>query len=81
MIFYMFISSPEPKALGELVGLDLSRLRPFTLSDMNIFESSWPIVNKFRLKHYWGRGLLHEVLGQMGLELWFPWQQIAPIGL
>ena len=24
---------------------------------------------------------LHKALGQVGLELWFPWQQIAPIGL
>ena len=24
---------------------------------------------------------LYYVLGQIGLELWFPWQQIAPIGL
>ena len=24
---------------------------------------------------------LHKVLGQVGSELWFPWQQIAPIGL
>ena len=23
---------------------------------------------------------LHKVLGQTGSELWFPWQQIAPIG-
>ena len=24
---------------------------------------------------------LHKILGQVGSELWFPWQQIAPIGL
>ena len=24
---------------------------------------------------------LHKVLGLIGSELWFPWQQIAPIGL
>ena len=24
---------------------------------------------------------LHKVLGQVGSELWFPWQQIAPMGL
>ena len=23
---------------------------------------------------------LHKVLGQIGTELWFPWQHIAPIG-
>ena len=50
-------SSPEPKALGELIGWDSSRrpsVRPFTLSDMNISETSWPIIIKFYLKHYWG---------------------------
>ena len=52
-----FFSSPEPKALGELIGWDSSRrpsVRPFTLSDMNISETSWPIIIKFRLKHHWG---------------------------
>ena len=24
---------------------------------------------------------LHKVLGQIGLELWFPWQQIALVSL
>ena len=39
----LLFSSPEPKALGELIGWDLSRpgsVRPFTLSDMNIIETS-----------------------------------------
>ena len=30
---------------------------PFTLSDMNISETSWPIIIKFHLKHHWGGGL------------------------
>ena len=56
-------------------------VRPFTLSDMNISETSLPIIIKFHLKHHWGGGLAHKVLGQIGSELWFPWQQIAPKGL
>ena len=28
-----------------------------TLSNINISETSWPIVIKFYLEHYWGRGL------------------------
>ena len=55
-ISYTFFSSPEPKALGELIGWDSSRcplVCPFTLSDMNISET----IIKFHLKHYWGGGL------------------------
>ena len=29
----------------------------FTLSDMNISETSWPIIIKFHLKHHLGGGL------------------------
>ena len=60
-------SSPEPKAQGELIVWDSSRhppvcpsracLRPSILSNMNISETSWPIVNKFHQEHYWGGGL------------------------
>ena len=32
-------------------------VRPSTLSNMNIFETSWPIVIKFHLEHHWGGGL------------------------
>ena len=62
-----------------------------TLSDMNISATRRPIAIKFYLKHHWGvcvcggggggGGRLHKVLGQIGSDLWFPWQQIAPIGL
>ena len=31
-------------------------VRLFTLSDMNISETSWPIIIKFHLKHHWGGG-------------------------
>ena len=55
-----FISSPEPKAQGELIVWDSSR-RPCvhlsTLSNINISETSWPIIFKFHQKHHWGRGL------------------------
>ena len=56
-------SSPEPKAVRELIVWDSSR-RPwvsasvglYTLSDMNISETSRPIIIKFHLKHHWDRG-------------------------
>ena len=53
-------SSPEPKAQGELIVWDSSRLAcvcPSTLSNMNISETSWLIVIKFHLEHHWGGGL------------------------
>ena len=53
-------SSPEPKAQGELIVWDSSRrrsVRPFTLSNKNISETSWPIIIKFHQKHHWGGGL------------------------
>ena len=31
-------------------------VRPFTLSNMNISATSWPIGMKFYLKHHWGGG-------------------------
>ena len=61
---YLIISSPEPKAQGELIVWDLSRrpsmspsVRPFTLSNINISETSWPIIIKFHQEHHWGGGL------------------------
>ena len=52
------IRSPELKACGELIGWDSSRLPcvPFTLSNLNISETSRPIEIKFHLKHQWGWG-------------------------
>ena len=32
-------------------------VRPSTLSNMNIFETSWPIIIKFHQEHHWGGGL------------------------
>ena len=58
------MSSPQPKAQGELIVWDSSRrpsvrpsVRASTLSNINISETSWPIVIKFHQKHHWGGGL------------------------
>ena len=51
------LSSPEPKAQGELIVWDSSRRPSVTLSNMNISETSWPIIIKFHQEHYWGGGL------------------------
>ena len=70
----MFFSSPEPKALGELIGWDSCQrplvcplvhplVCPFTLLEMNISETSWPIIIKFHVKHHWGGGLAALVFG------------------
>ena len=32
-------------------------VRASTLSNMNISETSWQLVNKFHQKHHWGGGL------------------------
>ena len=53
----------------------------FTLSNMNISETNGLIATKFYLKHNLGGGKVALVLGQIGSELWFPWQQKSPIGL
>ena len=43
------------------MGLEPASVRPsvceFTLSSMNISETSLPIVIKFHLEHHWGEGL------------------------
>ena len=44
----------EPASVGPLVRASVG---PFTLSDMNISETSWPIIIKFHLKHHLGGGL------------------------
>ena len=38
------------------MGLELASVRPSTLSNMNISETSRPITTKFYLKHHWGGG-------------------------
>ena len=49
------ISSPEPKAHGELIVYQSSR-RPSTLLNINIPETREPIATKFYLKHHWAGG-------------------------
>ena len=39
------------------MGLEPVSVGQFTLSGMNISETSWPIIIKFHLKHHWGGGL------------------------
>ena len=39
------------------MGLEPASVRPYTLSDMNISETSWLIIIKFHLKHHWRGGL------------------------
>ena len=39
------------------MGLEPASMRLFSLSDMNISETSWPIIIKFHLKHHWVGGL------------------------
>ena len=54
-----FVSSPEPKAHGELIVYQSSRrpcIRLSTLSNMIISTTSRPIPTKFYLKHQWGGG-------------------------
>ena len=67
----MFFSSPEPKAQSELIIWDSSRrpcvhasVRASTLSNMNISETSWPIIIKFHQEHHWGGGLTALGFGQ-----------------
>ena len=77
-------SSPEPKAHGELIVYQSSRrpsVRAFTLLNINISKTSGPIATKFYPEHHWGGGKAALGFGQIGLELWFPWQPEAPIGL
>ena len=40
-------------------------VRPFTLSNINISATSWPIIIKFHQEHHWGGGV--TVLG-FGLD-------------
>ena len=78
-----FISSPEPKAQGELIGWDSSRspsVHPHFQTWISLRLAGW-----LKSNFIWsiiGMGeRLHKILVQIGLELWFPWQQIVPIGL
>ena len=52
------VSSPEPKAQGELIVWDSSR-RPSVRPHFQTYisETSWPIIIKFHQEHHWGGGL------------------------
>ena len=57
-------------------------MRPSSLLNTNISANSRINAIKFYLKRRSGEGeRLHKVLGQIGIMLLFPWQQIASIGL
>ena len=64
----VIVSSPEPKAhkvsLYDGTRADICpSVRLFTISNMNISETSGPIAIKFYLKHYRDGGILHYTLG------------------
>ena len=86
-----YFSSPEPKAQSELIVWDSSRhtsvrasvrlsVRASTLSNINISETSLPIIIKFHQEYHWGGGL--TVIG-FGLDLdrTLVSMATAPIGL
>ena len=59
MPFGLLVSSPEPKAQGELIVFQSSRRLAvclWTFSNSNISATSGPIVTKFYLNRHWGGG-------------------------
>ena len=56
----MFLAHLSRRLRGELNIVYRSSVhpcvRPFTLLNMNISATSWPIGMKFYLKHHWGGG-------------------------
>ena len=50
------------------MGLEPTSVRLFTLSNMNISETSCPIKIKFHLDQHWGRGLTALGFGQDGIR-------------
>ena len=63
-VYIIFLLAHLSRRLrGELIVYPSSRrpcgcasVRPFTLSNMNISATSWPMGMKFYLKHHWGGG-------------------------
>ena len=60
---HCFLTHLSRRLIGELIVYRSSRrpcvrpcVRPFTLPNMNISATGWPIGMKFYLKHYWGGG-------------------------
>ena len=63
----VFLAHLSRRLIGELIVYRSSRrpcvrpsvrpcVRPFTISNMNISATSWPIGMKFYLRHHWGGG-------------------------
>ena len=55
----LLLAHLSQRLIGELIVYASRRrlcVRPFTLSNMNISATSWPIGMKFYLKHHWGGG-------------------------
>ena len=50
------------------MGLEPTSVRLFTLSNMNISETSCPIKIKFHLDQHWGRGLTALGFRQDGIR-------------
>ena len=76
--------------MGELIVYRSSRrpsVRPCVRPSIHTFKHEYLRYqqvdrNQILSEASFGSGKrLNKVLVQIGLELWFPWQQIAPIGL
>ena len=75
----LFVSSPEPKAAqSDVLVCQWSDVILFI--EVYISKVNLPIL-KFHVKHNQVGERLHKVFGLIGLELWLPWQHIAPIDL
>ena len=64
--FSFIFSSPEPKALGELIGWDSSR-RPRVGWSVHTFRHEYlldQLADHFHLKHHWVGGLAALSFGQ-----------------
>ena len=72
-------SSPETKA--HMIGLEPTSVRTSVRSHFQTLISLRP-VNIFFLKHHCNPiGNTAVGFDQIGSYIWFPWQQIAPVGL
>ena len=81
----VIFNSPEPKAHRWAYSMlvEPSSVRPSVRPSILLTTISPQLVSQLQSNFIrsiigvWER--LHKVLGQVGSELWFPWQQIAPI--
>ena len=84
---FAIFSSPEPKAQRWAFSIPMvrrpsvvRRRRPQFQTWISLHPVGWSQWNFIRSIIGMGERL-QEVLDQIGSKLWFPWQQIAPIGL